>query len=68
MKNYQEKVHNNIKEYAALRGMSASELARKTGLSRQLTSTLFREPANLRVDTLIKIANALQIDPRELLK
>lgn len=68
MKNYQEIVHKNVKKYAELRGMNANQLALKTGLSRQLTSTLFREPVNLRIDTLIRIATALGVDPRELLK
>ena len=44
------------------RGISGNSLAEKSGLSQSLISTLETNPWNPTLDTLLRIAEALQID------
>ena len=59
----------NIKKYRKLKGYTAQELADKTGLTHQFIRDLesLKITRRPRLDTLVNIANALNIDIKDLL-
>ncbi len=59
----------NIKKYRKLKGYIAQELADKTGLTHQFIRDLesLKITRRPRLDTLVNIANALNVDIKDLL-
>ena len=66
MKKYQLELR--IKKTRKLRHMSQKELAKKVGTTQSYISKLERDLENPSVETLYKIADALKVCPRLLLK
>lgn len=66
--NEYKKIGLNILCARRLKGMSQEELALKSGISRSRISDLERGKDVCKLDTLMFIAKALDIDYRELLK
>lgn len=62
------RVAQNIRNHRALQGMSQEALADLAGVHRTFVSQVERELKNFSLDSLRKLANALQVDPAELLK
>lgn len=58
----------NIKNKRASLGLSQEKLAFLAGIDRTYMSEVERELANPTIEVLLKIANALDIKPHELLK
>jgi transcriptional regulator with XRE-family HTH domain len=56
-----------VKEIAEQQGLTASKLARLTGLSRAIVYPIWRNETAPRVDTLQKIADALGVSVRDLI-
>ena len=57
----------NITAYRKLRGWSQAELAERAGLADRTYSDIERGNANMRVDTLLKICDAMHITPDSVL-
>jgi len=49
-------------------GLTATELAKKVGITRQAYSTFVRRRRSTKLSTLAKIAEALDFDPKDLLR
>ena len=49
-------------------GMTAIELAKKVGITRQAYSIFVRRSGSTKLSTLAKIAEVLDFDPKDLLK
>jgi transcriptional regulator with XRE-family HTH domain len=58
----------NIKDRRALLGLSQEKLAFLAGIDRTYMSEVERELANPTIEVLLKIANALDSSPQDLLK
>ncbi|MAN74205.1 helix-turn-helix transcriptional regulator [Henriciella sp.] len=58
----------NLKKYRRSRGMSQEELAHRADIDRTYVSLLERRVYSATIDTLGKMAEALEIDPDVLLK
>ncbi|MFQ5825609.1 MAG: helix-turn-helix domain-containing protein [bacterium] len=58
----------NIKKLRNLKGYSQERLAEITGLHRTYIGSVERGERNLSLINLQKIANALEVDPSELIK
>lgn len=61
-------IASNITEARKRKGLTKEELAAKTGITRQYIGRIEKADTSITVDTLEKIANALEIDNVELLK
>lgn len=58
---------NNVTKVRLLRQMTKSELSVQSGLSRQSIYNIEKDVTNCTLKNLIKIANALRVDVKELL-
>lgn len=58
----------NIKRIRKERGISQEKLALKADIDRSYMSELERQLANPSIEALLKIGNALEVAPSELLK
>ena len=57
----------NLKRWRAERGLSQEALADNAGIDRTYVSALEREIYSVSLDTIEKLADALEIPPQELL-
>ena len=57
-----------LREERTRRGLSMNRLAEKSGLSQQMVSYVERGIRNPTLDTLLRIANALDVDLWKLIK
>lgn len=58
---------NSLKRYRALRGFSQEDLATLAGVNRTFVSQIERETKNVSLDSLRRLANALECEVHELL-
>lgn len=58
---------NSLKRYRALRGLSQEDLATRAGVNRTFVSQVERETKNVSLDSLRRLANALECEVAELL-
>ena len=68
MTNIKKQLGKKIKELRLCAGYSQEELASKAGLHRTYMSDIERGERNVSVENIKKIADALNVDPSELLK
>lgn len=68
MTNIKKQLGKKIKELRLRAGYSQEELAFKAGLHRTYISDIERGERNVSVENIKKIADALNVDPSELLK
>jgi len=67
-KTIQQKVGNKIKEYREKRKLTQEELSEKSGIDyKYLQKIEGKTPPNLKVETIERIARALNISPSKLL-
>lgn len=59
---------NNIRRLRSERELSQQELAAQAGINRAYLSTVENGKRNISIDNIIAIANALMVDPRQLLR
>lgn len=59
---------NNLKKLRRLRGLSQEELAYRAEIDRTYVSLLERQKYGATIDVIAKLAEALEIEPSELLK
>nr|WP_314621610.1 helix-turn-helix transcriptional regulator [uncultured Noviherbaspirillum sp.] len=67
-KELRARLATNLRQHRAAQGISQEGLAALAGLHRTFVSQIERELKNLSLDSISKLANALKIDPSELLK
>lgn len=67
-KELRARLAQNLRQHRASQGISQERLAALAGLHRTFVSQIERELKNLSLDSISKLANALKIDPSELLK
>lgn len=60
-------VRSRIEHFMALRGISRAELARRSGVSKGHVTTIFNVNSNLTLETLERLAFALEVSPVELM-
>ena len=58
---------NSLKRYRALRGLSQEDLATLAGVNRTFVSQIERETKNVSLDSLRRLANALECEVADLL-
>ena len=58
---------NRIYKYRKKAGLTQSELAEKAGLADRTFADIERGSSNMRVETLLKICDALRISPNDIL-
>jgi transcriptional regulator with XRE-family HTH domain len=63
-----QRIASNITEARKRKGLTIEVLATKTGITRQYIGRIERADTSITIDTLEKIANALEISNVELLK
>lgn len=68
MTNIKKQLGQKIKELRLRAGYSQEELASKANLHRTYMSDIERGERNVSVENIKKIADALEVDPSELLK
>ena len=68
MTDIKKQLGKKIKELRLRAGYSQEELASKAGLHRTYMSDIERGERNISVENIKKIADALNVDPSELLK
>lgn len=56
-----------LKKYRALRGLSQEDLATRAGMNRTFVSQIEREQKNVSIDSLRRLANALECKVHNLL-
>ena len=61
------KVGEKLFSFRKTKGFTQAEVAEKSGLSDRTYADIERGSVNMRVDTLLKICNALNITPDEIL-
>lgn len=61
-------VGGNIRRLRLERDMSQEDLAFEAGINRAYLSTVENGKRNISIDNIIAVANALTVDPRELLR
>jgi transcriptional regulator with XRE-family HTH domain len=61
-------VGNNVRELRTLAALTQEELAGKAGITATALSRIERDEAEPRPSTLRKLATALGVEPRELIK
>lgn len=64
---YNNRVAGNVRSAIATSGISLLQLARATGIARTTLTQQVNAEAKMSVDTLMRVANALEVDPAELL-
>jgi transcriptional regulator with XRE-family HTH domain len=57
----------SLKKYRALRGLSQEDLATVAGVNRTFVSQIERQQKNVSIDSLRRLANALQCEVHQLL-
>jgi transcriptional regulator with XRE-family HTH domain len=67
-KRFLQNIGKNIKNLRKDKKLSQEKFGELIGLSRNSIGTIERAEANIHVLTLYKIANALEVEPYELLK
>jgi transcriptional regulator with XRE-family HTH domain len=67
-KRLQKALSDNIKKYRKEKGLSQEKLALTSGVDRSYMSEIERCLANPSLDLLLKISNALDIEPSKLLE
>lgn len=67
-KELRARLAQNLRRYRASQEVSQEGLAARAGLHRTFVSQIERELKNLSLDSLVKLANALKVDPSDLLK
>jgi transcriptional regulator with XRE-family HTH domain len=60
-------ISETLKQYRALRGLSQEELATLAGVNRTFVSQIERQQKNVSIDSLRRLANALQCEVHTLL-
>jgi transcriptional regulator with XRE-family HTH domain len=68
MKKISEKLGRNIKNVRVKKKMSQGDLCRKSGIDRGYMSAIENGKNNITIETLAKIASALDVSPDKLLK
>lgn len=68
MTNIKKQVGQKIKELRLHAGHSQEDLAAKAGIHRTYMSDIERGERNVSIENIQKIADALDVDPSELLK
>jgi len=68
MEKISEKLGKNIKKIRAKNKMSQGDLCRKSGIDRGYMSAIENGKNNITIETLEKIAWALEVSPDKLLK
>jgi len=68
LQNLKESLSQNIKRLRKERGISQEKLALKAEIDRSYMSELERCLANPSIDALLRISNALEVTPSELLQ
>jgi len=68
MEKISEKLGKNIKKIRAKNKMSQGDLCRKSGIDRGYMSAIENGKNNITIETLAKIAKALEVSPYKLLK
>jgi transcriptional regulator with XRE-family HTH domain len=61
-------VGNNVRELRTLAALTQEELANRAGITATALSRIERDEAEPRPSTLRKLATALGVEPRELIK
>ncbi|MFP4598317.1 MAG: helix-turn-helix domain-containing protein [Persicimonas sp.] len=61
-------VGSNIRRLRSERDLSQQELAAEAGINRAYLSTVENGKRNISIDNIVAIANALMVDPRQLLR
>jgi transcriptional regulator with XRE-family HTH domain len=61
-------VGNNVRELRTLAALTQEELAGRAGITATALSRIERDEAEPRPSTLRKLATALSVEPRELIK
>ncbi len=61
-------IGSNIRRLRSERELSQQELAAEAGINRAYLSTVENGKRNISIDNIIAIANALMVDPRQLLR
>jgi transcriptional regulator with XRE-family HTH domain len=56
-----------LKKYRALKGLSQEDLATRAGMNRTFVSQIEREQKNVSIDSLRRLANALECEVHNLL-
>lgn len=56
-----------LKRYRALKGLSQEDLATRAGVNRTFVSQIEREQKNVSIDSLRRLANALECEVHDLL-
>lgn len=67
-KDLRARLAQNLRRHRASQGISQEGLATLAGLHRTFVSQIERELKNLSLDSIVKLANALKVDPSDLLK
>lgn len=67
-KQLRARLAQNLRQHRASQGISQEGLAALAGLHRTFVSQIERELKNLSLDSIAKLANALNIDPSDLIK
>ncbi len=64
--NLKRKIADNLRKYRALKRLSQDQLSVKSGISQIQISKIENELVNSKMDTLFKLANALDITVNDL--
>ena len=56
-----------LKEYLDEKGTNVRRIAKETGISATTLYTIIQKDSNIRFDFALRLANALDIEPKELL-
>jgi DNA-binding XRE family transcriptional regulator len=67
-KELRARLAQNLRRHRASQGISQEGLAALAGLHRTFVSQVERELKNLSLDSISRLANALKVDPSDLLK
>lgn len=63
-----EAISSNIKKYRKAKGISQEKLGLISGIDRSYMSEIERCLANPTIEAILRISNALEVNPEELLK
>ena len=63
-----EAISSNIKKYRKAKGISQEKLALISGIDRSYMSEIERCVANPTIEAILRISNALEVAPEDLLK
>lgn len=59
-------IHFNLDAILASRGINKNEAARKIGVTKNTLYSILKQPTAIRLDTLLKICLAFDVDPGDL--